>query len=178
MKKRLVVAALVALALAAVSALPALAAKPSTANQLRTTRILSFSGATPIFTINTDSLAGPSAQGVKYEGTAKKLMVIDWISFTATAGAVAEDFEVAILDDNSNILFDAKQTVLANTTETLFFQFPTGFPMFNARVGGQASITRSREDPCAIGAVIQCVASSGGRITMGHHMEATDDRTP
>lgn len=179
MKNRFVVAALTALALVALVVLPALAAKPSTSNQLRTTRIISKQGVSPTFTLNADSLSGPRAQGVLYEGTAKKLMVIDWISFTSTAGAVAEDFSVYIQDDSGLYPFVATQTVLANTTETMFFQFPTGLPMFNMRnaVGGSA-FQKTKDDPMASTAVIGTSATLTGTLCVGYHMEVTDDRTP
>ena len=176
---RLVVAALAALTLLA---LPALAAKPGTADQLRTTRIITKAGTASVtFTLQTDSLSGPNAQGIKYEGNVKKLMVVDWISFSARSGAVAEDFVIQMNDDNNNVIFSANQTVLANTTETMFLQFPTGFPMFNHRAAvGGAAFLQSTQEPCGTttGAIIAAQGSLSCTLTVGYHMEAVTDRLP
>ena len=164
---------LTALALVAACFTTAHASKPSTSDQLRVTRVVSKAGASPAF-INTDSLFATA-----YEGTVKRLLVVDWVSFQSTAGVVAEDFSIFYSDDNSNTVEFVKQTVAANTTETIFLNFPAGYPLFNLR-SQAGSVLKTRDDPCTGGAnfFFAALSSLSGLLTVGYHMEAVSDRLP
>lgn len=171
--KHIVAVALAALALVAGSFSTVHASKPSTSDELRVTRYLTKNTTSPIFTLSTDSLVATA-----YEGSVKRLMVVDFVLYTSTAGAVAEDFQIQFTDDNANIIFAANQTVLANTTETMFISFPGGFPMFNARSTATTAIYKNREDPCATAAYLAASSTAAGTFTIGYHMEAVGDRLP
>jgi len=169
--RRLVLAALSAV-IVAVGIVGGVSARPQIQSvQLRTSRVV-FQSAVGTNTLT--NFADPEGStGGKV--VIDSLVVIDWVSYSATAGVADEIWKIQILDDSITQFFEVSQTVAGSAADNVFLQFPTGLPLFNTAT--VSTVVTTGTTPCSNGYSLTVTGPTlTGKLAIGYHKEMPSDR--
>lgn len=133
-------------------------------NCSRTTTILTDLNADGAVTIPVTT----TSAGINGINTTTGVAVIDWISYTNTAAAVAESWTLTCADAIGTAIYTISQQVLAGEIGSIFVQFTGGLPVFVI----DATTGRSTGAPSHNGTVALTGANTGnGFLQIGLHWE-------
>lgn len=102
-----------------------------------------------------------------------KLIVIDWVVFSSTAGASSETWALSIGTAGAGLNHvDLLTDVAAGTSATVFLQFTSGLPMYLMDAGGVSTPNTTASVAVSMGGQV----SASGTMQVGYHYEAPAQR--